>query len=129
MAGGDEHQRPVELAHLVDEDQRVDQAGLGHCVIVVVGREILMPLPDRAVERAFHVDHALKQVGVALQKLLHRPKQRGMPHEAPEQIAERLRVHHRAHGAAVILQDDLVAGEPAQPVELVPNPVDVRPEK
>ena len=50
-----------------------------------------------------------------------------MPHEAPEQIAERLRIHHRAYRAAVILQDDLVASELAQCDELVPNPVDVPP--
>ena len=48
-----------------------------------------------------------------------------MPHEASEQIAERLRVHHRAHRAAVILEDDLVSGEPAQRGELVPRTGDV----
>ena len=48
-----------------------------------------------------------------------------MPHEASEQIAERPRVHHRAHGVAVILEDDLVSGEPAQRVKLVPRTGDV----
>ena len=50
-----------------------------------------------------------------------------MPHEAPEHVAERLRVHHRAHRAAIILEDDFVAGKPAQLIEFVPHPGDVSP--
>ena len=69
VAAGDEHQRAVELVHLVEEDRDVHRARLGHLVVVHPGAVVLVPLPDVAVEGLLAVDLELVHVDVFAEEL------------------------------------------------------------
>ena len=56
VAAGDEHERAVELVHLVQEDRDVHGARVGHEVVVHPRAVVLVPLPDVAVEGHLPVD-------------------------------------------------------------------------
>ena len=59
---GDEHSGSVELGNVVEEQGRVDDAGLGHAVILKPGAVILMPMPDLSVMGVLGVDLELMQI-------------------------------------------------------------------
>jgi hypothetical protein len=62
MAPGDEHQRAVELVRLGQEERDIHRPGRRHVIVVVPGRVILVPLPDRAVKSRLGVDLELVHV-------------------------------------------------------------------
>jgi hypothetical protein len=72
VAARDEHQRPVELVRLGEEERDVHRLRLGHVVVVVPGGIVLVPLPHRAVEGRLRVDLELVHVELfGLQDLRH----------------------------------------------------------
>ena len=96
VAAGDEQQRPVGRAHLVEEHRDVHGQRLGHGVVALPGAVVLVPLPHLAVEGGLGVDLVLVHVDRAAEHLLDRPDQAGMA----AQPAERLRVGVRGEGGA-----------------------------
>ena len=102
----DDHQRAVQVRHLVEEDQRVHHPGLGDVVVLAVGRIVLVPEPDVAVERRLAVDAQLERVDLLAEQLLHRVEQPRVPDHVVVEVAVEVRVEHAARRAAVLLEDD-----------------------
>ena len=103
MAAGDEHQRAVELVHLVEEDRDVHRPRLGHLVVGAPGAVVLVPLPDVAVERRLAVDLELVHVDVLAEELLDRLDHARMAGELGEGIAVQVRREVGAHDVAGLL--------------------------
>src|SRR2546427_779833 len=93
VAAGDEHQRAVELVHLVQEDRHVHRPRLGHLVVVEPRAEVLVPLPHVAVEghlavdlELVHVDRLAEDLGDRLDhpRMAREPRERRAVHVAGE---------------------------------------------
>ena len=125
VAPGQQDQRPVGGAHLVQEHRDVHRARLRHLVVAVPGAEVLVPLPDLAVESRLGVDLVLVHVHRSVHELHHRFDEAGMTAEAPEGLVVRVGGERRAGHAAglpphllAVHGVDLVRG-PAQHGDLV----------
>src|SRR6266513_347167 len=103
VAARDEHQRAVELVHLVEEDRHVHGARLRHLVVVDPGAVILVPLPDVAVEGRLAVDLELVHVHVLAEQLLDRLDHAGMARELGERVAVQVRGEIGAHHVSRLL--------------------------
>src|SRR4029079_19214579 len=95
----DEHQRAVELVHLVEEDGDVHCARLRHLVVALAVAVVLRPRPDVAVESHLAVDLELVHVDLLAEELLDRPHHARMAREARERGAIKVRREIRAHHA------------------------------
>jgi hypothetical protein len=95
----------VERAHLVQEDVEVERQRLGHAVLAVMGREVVVPLPDLADEGGLHVDLDLLDIELGAQDLLRRLDQARMAHQLGEHRIAQVQGHGGAHLAAVLLAD------------------------
>ena len=93
---GNEQEWPVRGRHFIDEDGNVHGPRLRHTVIPVPRPEVLMPLPDVAVEGGFGVDLELMHVDRAIDELHDRLDQSRVPAQAPK----RLVVHMRGESGA-----------------------------
>ena len=103
VAARDEHQRAVELVHLVEEDRDVHGARLGHVVVVHPGAVVLVPLPDVAVEGGLAVDLELVHVDVFAEELHDRLDHARMARQRRERIAVQVRGEVGAHHVAGLL--------------------------
>ena len=110
MALGDEHQRSVELGHLVEEDVQVERQWLRRTVFVVVRCEVVVPLPLLTGEGFLGVDLDLLDVEVAVvEDLLCRHDEARVAHQAGEQRVAEVQPHGRAHHVAGSLAEVLCA--------------------
>src|SRR5262249_22593612 len=107
VATRDEHQRPVELVHLVEKDRDVHGAGFWHPVVVLPGAEVLMPLPHVAIERHLPVDLELVHVNVLAEELNDRVDHARVARELGERQAVHVCGEVGAHGVTALLADIL----------------------
>ena len=103
MTAGDEHQRAVELVHLVQEDRHVHRPRLGHLVVVEPGAEVLVPLPHVAVEGHLAVDLELVHVDRLAEDLHHRLDHPRVARQPREGRAVHVRGEVRPHRVAALL--------------------------
>src|SRR3977135_3723257 len=71
VAARDEHERAIELVDVVQKNRDVHRPRLRHVVVVLPSTEILMPLPDVAVEGHLAVDLELMHVHRLTPELPH----------------------------------------------------------
>src|SRR5439155_25296023 len=119
MAAGNEHQRAIELVHLVEEDRDVHRSGLGHLVVGVPGAVVLVPLPDVSVERLLAVDLELVHVHVFAEQLRDRLYHAGVARQLGERVAIHVRRKIGAHHIAGLLADVLWPALSVEPRNLV----------
>ena len=82
MTARDEHECAVELGNVFQEQCDIHGAGFRHFVVAVPCAEILMPLPDIAVERSLRVYLELMHIDVPAKQLLYRVHQSRMSAQA-----------------------------------------------
>jgi len=104
-----EPERPVELVDLIKKNRDVHRSRLGHGVIAMPCAEVLMPLPDIAIEGLLAVDLELMHVDRLAKNLLHRLHHAGMTGELREHIAVRMRCETGAWCDAILLANDFGA--------------------
>ena len=75
MATRHDHQRAVDVRHFVEEHGDIHRARFRHAVIAMPGAEILVPLPNLAVEGGFRVDLVLMHVELLAEQLFDRADQ------------------------------------------------------
>ena len=119
VAPGKEDQRSVGGGHVVEEDRDVHRARLRHLVVAMPGAEVLVPLPDLAVEGRLRVDLVLVHVHRAVDELHHRLDEARMAPEAAERLVVGVRGERGASHSARFSPDllavhrvDLVRGPP-----------------
>src|SRR5437016_12164328 len=103
MAAGNEHQRPIELVDLVEENRDVHRASLGHQIVVLPGAVVLVPLPDVAVESHFAVDLELVHVQLFAEKLHDRLDHARMARELRECGSEQMHGEISSYAVSTLL--------------------------
>jgi hypothetical protein len=103
VAAGDEHERPVELVHVVEEDRDVHRPLGRHHVVVHPGPVVLVPLPHVALEGHLAVDLVLVHVDVFAEEIHHRPDHARVARQARERLAVQVRREIRADRVAALL--------------------------
>jgi hypothetical protein len=104
VRAGHDHEWPVELRHLVEEDQRIDHAALGDVIVGAVGGVVLVPVPHVAVERRLVVDDELEDVDRFAEQFLDGAEHQRMADDTAEDVAVEVWVEHAAKRAPVLLQ-------------------------
>ena len=119
VAPGQEQQRPVGGGHLVQEHRDVHGPRLGHLVVAVPRAEVLVPLPDLAVERGLGVHLVLVHVHGAVNELHDRLDEARVAPEAAERLVVGMGRERGARDAARLAPHlvavegvDLVGGGP-----------------
>jgi hypothetical protein len=108
VGAADEPQRPVELVHLVQQDVQVERQGLGNAVFVVMGGEIVVPLPDLTGKGDLGVDLGLLDVEpLVVQDLPGGLDQAGMARHPPVGLVAQVEAHGGAHLAGDLLPEIL----------------------
>ena len=98
VGAADEPERPVELADLVQKDVQVERQGRRHAVLVVVGREVVVPLPDLAGEGWLGIDLGLLDVEILLtQNLSGRLDQPRVTRDLGVGLVPQVQAHGGAH--------------------------------
>src|SRR3954452_17460953 len=93
MRARDEPERSVELTDVIEKDVQVEGERRGHAVLRVVGGEIVVPLPDLALEGGLGVDLDLLDVELVAQELEGRLDQPRMPHHQLEARVPQMQPH------------------------------------
>jgi hypothetical protein len=99
----DEEERPVELGHLVEEEQAVGDARRGHPVLLVPEGVVLMPVPQVAAEGRLGVDFKLVDVHVSVEQLARRVDEARVFRQAAEHVVLGVRAVDGANHLAVLL--------------------------
>ena len=82
MRAGHKIQRSIVFGHIIKENVQVECTRLGHAVICMVGRKIIVPLPKITDKSRFDVDLDLLHVKRRSGDLLRGPEQTGMTGES-----------------------------------------------
>jgi hypothetical protein len=100
---GDEVEGIVELAHIVEEDVQIDGQRLGHAVLAVRGRKVVMPLPGFSLEGCLDVHFDLLGVETVAEELDRRLEQARMVFQPIVGFPAYMESHRGTHLAAQIL--------------------------
>ena len=125
VAARNEHERPVELVHLIQEDRDVHRARLGHEVVARPGTVVLVPLPHVAVEGLLAVDLELVHVHRFVEHLHHGIDHPRMARELRERFRIKVRREIRAHRIASFLAHVLGTAHRVQARNLVGERLDL----
>ena len=100
VATRNEHQRAVELVHLVEKNRDIHRALSWHEVVVFPCAVVLMPLPHIALKRHLAVDFELVHVELFAEQVLNRLDHARMTPKASKRRAVHMRGEVGAHGVS-----------------------------
>ena len=105
LTARNQHERPVDRHHLVEEHGDVHCARLGHTIVALPRAIVLMPLPDITGEGGFGVDLVLMHVELFAEHLLDGLDHAGMCAEETERFIVGVCGKGRARRAALLAPD------------------------
>ena len=78
MGAGNKVKGAVVVADVVQQDMQIQGLGITDPIVVVVGGEVVMPLPQIAIECRLNIDFYLLNIKLRPSNLLRRPNKSGM---------------------------------------------------
>ena len=105
VRAANEHEGSVELGYLVEKDMEIERQRLRHAILLVVGGEVVVPLPDVAGEGLLGVHLDLLDVEVIAEDLFRGLYEARVAHEARVDVAALVQGHRRAHGVVLLLPE------------------------